>query len=119
MLPICNHLLSTPASCANLLLRLPQRPMTPTPGKLIRASRLSRTLTTYQLSQKLGISRSYLTLIETSRRQLTIPLITPLAAALGLPKATVAEWYLGQQVSILTKALHLSPVDCNALRFRT
>lgn len=53
-------------------------------------------LTVESLSQELGVSRSYLTLIENGERRLPKRLVGKLAKAFKLPKLTVYDWYLEQ-----------------------
>lgn len=55
-------------------------------------------LTVGFLSQELGISRSYLTLIENGERRLPKKLVEKLAKTFNLPKETVYEWYLEQEL---------------------
>jgi transcriptional regulator with XRE-family HTH domain len=68
-------------------------------GENIRHTRISSGLTTQFLSSKLGISRSYLTLIENGIRPIPKRLINPLASSLNLPQNTIKEWCLEQTLS--------------------
>lgn len=66
-------------------------------------------LTVGALSQELGVSRSYLTLIENGKRRLSKRRVGKLAKAFRLPKETVYEWYLEQElkaVGIINKKSH-------------
>lgn len=65
-------------------------------GENIRHTRISLGLSTQSLSAKLGISRSYLTLIEIGKRPLPKSLFRSLSASLKLPRKTVREWYIQQ-----------------------
>lgn len=56
-------------------------------------------LTVGFLTQQFGVSRSYLTLIENGERRLPKRLMGKLAKAFRLPKGTVYEWYLEQELS--------------------
>jgi transcriptional regulator with XRE-family HTH domain len=86
-------------------------------GENIRHARTSLGLTTHSLSLKLGISRSYLTLIETGVRPLPKRLVNPLSSSLNISKNTIKEWYLEQSLyglvdnkslALIKLALHLS-----------
>lgn len=55
-------------------------------------------LTVVALSQELGISKTYLTLVENGGRRLPKRLVGKLAKAFKLPKETVYEWYLEQEL---------------------
>lgn len=65
----------------------------------IKNIRLGLGLTVADLSQKLGISRSYLTLVENAQRRLPQQLVGKLAKALHLTKSTVYDWYLEQELT--------------------
>lgn len=67
-------------------------------GSKIKNVRLGLGLTTEFLSQELGVSRSYLTLIENGERRLPKKLVGKFAKAFKLPKETVYEWYLEQEL---------------------
>jgi len=67
-------------------------------GLKIKNVRIGLGLTTGGLSQKLGTSRSYLTLIENGERPLPKRLVGKLAKAFKLPKATVHEWFFEQEL---------------------
>src|SRR3954468_3912234 len=56
-------------------------------GAKVRAFRRRQGLTQSELSQRLGISASYLNLIENNRRPLTAPLLLKLAQAFELDLA--------------------------------
>lgn len=78
-------------------------------GTKIKNMRLGLGLTVGALSQTLGISRSYLTLIENGKRRLPKQLVRKLAKALHLTKNTVYGWYLEQElreVGITDKKSH-------------
>jgi transcriptional regulator with XRE-family HTH domain len=93
-------------------------------GNNIRKTRISLNLTTQTLAQKLGISRSYLTLIETGVRPISERLINPFAGTLKISKNTLKEWYLEQSMNrlidrkswqIIKQVLCLSPVQKSRL----
>jgi transcriptional regulator with XRE-family HTH domain len=65
-------------------------------GNYVNSARISMHLTARELSRKLGISRSYLTLIETGARPIPRHLIPPLSRCLKIPKKTIKGWYLMQ-----------------------
>lgn len=67
-------------------------------GLKIRNIRKSLDLTVEDLSRQLKVSRSYLTLMENGERRLPIKLVGRLAKAFKLPKKTVYEWYLEQEL---------------------
>lgn len=64
----------------------------------IKNIRLGLGLTVEDLSQKLGISRSYLTLVENGERRFPRHLVGKLSKALYLTKSTVYDWYLEQEL---------------------
>jgi transcriptional regulator with XRE-family HTH domain len=87
-------------------------------GENIRFARTSLGLTTLTLSQKLGISRSYLTHIETGARPIPKSLVNPLSQYLTIPQSTIKAMYLEQtlhgivdhkSLAIFKLILHLSP----------
>lgn len=55
-------------------------------------------LTVGFLSTEIGVSRSYLTLMENGKRRLPKRLVGKLAKVFKLPKATVYDWYLEQEL---------------------
>lgn len=65
----------------------------------IKNIRLGLGLTVADLSQKLGISPSYLTLVENGERRLSKQLVGKLAKSLHLTKSTVSDWYLEQELT--------------------
>lgn len=67
-------------------------------GLKIKNIRLGLGLTVESLSQELGVSRTYLTLMENGKRPLPKRLVTKLAKAFKLPKSTVYDWYLEQEL---------------------
>lgn len=78
-------------------------------GLKIKNIRMGLGLTVGVLSRELGVSRSYLTLIENGERRLSKRLVKKLAKAFQLPKETVYEWYLEQalrEVGITNKKSH-------------
>lgn len=78
-------------------------------GLKIKNIRISLGLTVESLSQKLGVSRSYLTLIENGERHLPKRLVGKLAKAFGLPKGSVYDWYFEEElkeVGITNKKSH-------------
>lgn len=68
-------------------------------GIKIKKVRLELKLTTKILAVELGVSRSYLTLIENGERRLPKRLIGNLAKALSLHRETIYEWYFEQELS--------------------
>lgn len=78
-------------------------------GTKVKNIRLGLGLTVGVLSQKLGVSRSYLTLIENGKRRLPRQLVGKLAKALHLTESIVYDWYLEQElreVGITDKKSH-------------
>ena len=67
-------------------------------GAKIKNIRLGLGLTVEDLSQKLGISRSYLTLVENEKRRLPEQLVAKFAKAFRLSKEVVYGWYLEQEL---------------------
>lgn len=67
-------------------------------GLKIKNIRIGLGLRVEFLSRELGMSRSYLTLIENGERRLPKRLVGKLAKALRLSKETVYEWYLEQEL---------------------
>lgn len=83
-------------------------------------------LTVGTLSQELGVSCSYLTLMENGKRRLPKKLVGRLAKAFKLPKETVYEWYLEQELrtvgitnkkshEIIKKVLKMTPKEKESL----
>ena len=70
-------------------------------GLKIKNVRIGLGLTVEFLSAKLGVSRSYLTLIENGKRRLPKKLVEKLAKAFKLPKETIYNWYLEQEFKTL------------------
>lgn len=68
-------------------------------GIKIKKTRLELGLSVKTVSDQAGVSRSYLTLIENGERHLPKRLVGKLAKALKLPKETVYDWYLEQELS--------------------
>lgn len=68
-------------------------------GLKIRKARVGLKLTVRLLAVELGISHGYLTLIENRKRPLPKELVAKLARVLKLPKATVYDWYLEQELT--------------------
>ncbi|HEX4932328.1 MAG TPA: helix-turn-helix transcriptional regulator, partial [Gemmatimonadaceae bacterium] len=60
-------------------------------GRRIRAARLEQNLSQAALAERLGISPSYLNLIEHDRRSLTTALLLKLAQVLGLELRDLAS----------------------------
>lgn len=78
-------------------------------GPKIKNIRIGLGLTIGFLSAEIGISRSYLTLIENGKRRLPKRLVGKFAKAFRLPKETVYDWYLEQEfkaVGIINKKSH-------------
>lgn len=67
-------------------------------GPKIKNIRLGLGLTVEFLSAEIGVSPSYLTLIENGKRRLPKRLVGKLAKAFKLPKETVYDWYLEQEL---------------------
>ena len=63
-------------------------------GQKLRSERKNQDLTTQDLANKIGVSRSYITLIETGKRLPGKKNISKIALALGLKNSTVLNWYL-------------------------
>lgn len=83
-------------------------------------------LTVDFLSQELGVSRSYLTLMENGKRRLPKRLVGKLSKAFKLPKKTVHEWYLEQALrevgitnkksyELIKKMLKMTPKEKESL----
>ncbi|MBU4016241.1 helix-turn-helix domain-containing protein [Patescibacteria group bacterium] len=67
-------------------------------GSKIKNIRVGLGLTVEDLSQKLGVSRSYLTLIEGGKRRLPRRFVKGLAKTLHLSECTVYDWFLEQKL---------------------
>jgi transcriptional regulator with XRE-family HTH domain len=63
-------------------------------GIRIQKKRRERGLTVQQLASCIGVSRSYLTLIENGKRSFPKKLVIPLAKSLKLSKKVVYQWFL-------------------------
>jgi len=68
-------------------------------GSKIKNIRVGLGLTVEDLSQKLGVSRSYLTLIEGGKRRLPRRFVKGLAKTLHLSECTVYDWFLEQELT--------------------
>lgn len=67
-------------------------------GIKIKNIRLGLGLTVGTLSQRLGISRSYMTLMENGERRLPNKLVPKFAKAFRLSEEIVYDWYLEQEL---------------------
>ena len=63
-------------------------------GEQLRKERQKQGLTAEKIAKACGISRSYITLIENSKRNPGEKLLSKLADALHLKMGTVLNWYL-------------------------
>jgi len=63
-------------------------------GKRINAARKRNGLTTQELAEKCGVSRSYITLIERGQRLPGAKTLPRIAPALDLKASVVLNWYL-------------------------
>lgn len=75
----------------------------------IKNIRLGLGLTVGTLAKRLGISRSYLTLMENGERRLPRQLVAKFAKAFRLSKQIIYDWYLEQElreVGITDKKSH-------------
>lgn len=68
-------------------------------GLKIKKIRTDLGLSVKTLSSQAGVSRSYLTLVENGERRLPKRLVGKLARTLKIPKETVYEWYLEQELT--------------------
>jgi len=95
-------------------------------GSKIKNIRIGLGLTVKFLSQELGVSRSYLTLIENGERRLPKRLVGKLVKAFKLPKETVYDWYLEQELremgitnkkshKLIKKVLKMAPKEKESL----
>lgn len=67
-------------------------------GKRIQKRRHECHLTAQQLAHAIGVSRSYLTLIETGKRTLPKRLVIPLARQLKVKEQVIYDWFLDEQL---------------------
>ena len=83
-------------------------------------------LTVRFLSAEIGVSRSYLTLMENGKRRLPKKLVGKLAKVLKLPKAAVYDWHLEQELEaagitdkksheLIKKVLRMTPKEKESL----
>ena len=63
-------------------------------GDQLREARKGHNLSAEKLAKSCGISRSYVTLMETGRRLPSRKMIPLIADALGLPVNIIVNWYL-------------------------
>lgn len=63
-------------------------------GQQLRAEREKLGLTTQDVANKCGVTRSYLTLIENGRRLPGKNVLPKIAAAIGLTNTVLINWYL-------------------------
>jgi len=95
-------------------------------GTKIKNIRIGLGLTVGFLSTEIGVSRSYLTLMENGERRLPKRLVEKLAKAFRLPKETVYDWYLEQELGkagitnkksheLIKKVLKMTPKEKESL----
>ena len=72
-------------------------------GTKIREERKKRDLTVQMIATSCGVSRSYITLIETGRRLPGKKILPKLAGVLQIKTATALNWYL-QEISTKLQA---------------
>lgn len=95
-------------------------------GLKIKKIRIGLDLTVWSLSQRLGVSRSYLTLMENGERHLPKKLVGKLAKALRLSEETIYDWYLEQELrgveitdkksyELIKKVLKMTPEEKESL----
>lgn len=95
-------------------------------GSKIKNIRIGLGLTVGFLSAEIGVSRSYFTLMENGKRRLPKRLVKKLAKAFKLPKGTVYDWYLEQELTaagikdkkshkLIKKVLKMSPKEKESL----
>lgn len=70
-------------------------------AKNLRAERKKLGLSTQELAKKVGISRSYITLLENGKRPPTKTIITKIAKGLGVKSWVIEEWFLEDQLKKL------------------
>jgi len=63
-------------------------------GDQLREERKKQDLTAEMIAKACGISRSYITLIESGKRQPGKRILPKIAVALHLNKSVVLDWYL-------------------------
>ena len=63
-------------------------------GKKLLSERRKRKMTTTDLAEKCGISRSYITLMETNKRLPGKKIIPKLAEAFDIKTIVIVNWYL-------------------------
>lgn len=68
-------------------------------GEKLKQARLKTGTSVEKLASKIGISHSYLTLIENDQRYLPKRLIKKLTQLLELPSQTIYHWYVDQELS--------------------
>ena len=74
-------------------------------GKRLSAERKKHQLTSKTLAQACGVSRSYITLIETGQRLPGVHMLRKLADVLNLQRAMVLNWYIEDVREKTQKAL--------------
>ena len=63
-------------------------------GKYLLQSRKQQNLSTYELAEKCGIARSYITLMENGKRLPSKKIIPKIAKSLNVKTNIVINWYL-------------------------
>ncbi len=84
-------------------------PLSALTGTRLRERRLALGLKQADLAQRVGISASYLNLIEHNRRRIADELLAEMAQALDVPLATLQEGHAGQLVDGLRAAAAAVP----------
>lgn len=74
-------------------------------GSKLRNLRKDRGLSQIELARKMGISASYLNLIEHNQRNLTVPLLLRISDSLNVPLQAFSPQQDGQQIAELTELL--------------
>jgi len=70
-------------------------------AKNLRLARKKLGLSTEELARKAGISRSYITLLESGKRPPTKTIIHKITKGLGVKSWVVEEWFLEDQLKKL------------------
>lgn len=76
-------------------------------GEYLREERKKQGLTVQAVAQSCGISRSYITLIESGKRPPREQILSKIADALYLKKVDVLNWYLEDITEKAKKSLDI------------
>ncbi len=70
-------------------------------AKNLRSERKKLDLSAEELAKRVGVSRSYITLLESGKRSPTKTIVAKIAKGLGVESWVIEEWFLEDQLKKL------------------